>query len=377
GSRRFWTRDLTGESADTPAQALLDGRADAAAVILPDARVLTSGGGVGTGAEGSLRGASLLFSTQEATSVIGDYIAVRKDYFEANRDAIAALVNALFRSEEEVRQFMAKEGDAEREKLATLMADAFLGGLPPEEGVFLWQDAITDGWSGNSTHFADPKHPRRFEVMLEEVNAALKPAGMIERPYILASAEWDYPALAEGLNDVSERVIASFDREAAAAAVQRLRRTGQLDANTKLDFQVYFEPDATAFPVALYAGDFEEILRLAATYSGAIITVEGHADPLHYLRREKDGAGAQELKAIRTAAKNLSLNRAIAVLEALQAYADDESVAVNVDQFTLDGIGIEAPAYNPPKDAEEWRLNMRVVFRVLTTQAEATTFAPL
>ena len=50
-----WTADLTGTD-DSPAAVLERGEADAAAVILPDARVLTSGGAVGTGAEGSVRG---------------------------------------------------------------------------------------------------------------------------------------------------------------------------------------------------------------------------------------------------------------------------------------------------------------------------------
>ncbi|MEM9209959.1 MAG: ABC transporter substrate-binding protein [Pseudomonadota bacterium] len=371
-----WTEDLTG-TASTPGEVFAAGRADAAAVILPDARALTSGGAVGTGAEGSVQGATILFSTLEATAVIGDYIAVRKDYFDANRDAIAVLVNTLFQSEETVRRFMANDGDPQQTALATILADELLGGLPVEEGVFLWQDAITDGWSGNAKHFADPNEPRRFEVLSGEVNAALRGAGQLSRAYELSSAGWDYAALTQGLSDLSEREIAAFDAEAAAAAVQRLRRTGQLEANTRLDFQVFFEPDTNEFPVEFYAQDFEEILRLASTYSGAIITVEGHADPLHYLRREQEGATAQELKAIRTAAKNLSFNRSVAVLEALQDYAVDGQVRLNADQFTLDGVGIAQPVYDPPKTAEEWRQNMRVVFRVLTTQAEATTFAPL
>ncbi|MEM6958986.1 MAG: ABC transporter substrate-binding protein, partial [Myxococcota bacterium] len=86
-----WVTALTGDG-DTPSAAVVEGRADAAAVILPDARFLTSGGTVGTGAEGSVRGATILISTQEAASVIGDYIAVRADYFDANRDQIAKMV---------------------------------------------------------------------------------------------------------------------------------------------------------------------------------------------------------------------------------------------------------------------------------------------
>ncbi len=371
-----WVADLTGD-ADTPAAALADGRADAAAVILPDARFLTSGGTVGTGAEGSVRGAKILISTQEAASVIGDYIAVRADYFDANKDDIARMVNILFQAEEEMRGFMATEGDARRAQMARLMAGAFLGGLPEEEGVFLWQDAITDGWSGNARHFADPNEPRRFEVLLDEVNIALRGAGRLDTPANLATAEWDYSTLTDGLSNLDDRQVAAFNPEAAAAAVQKLRRTGQLDANTKIDFQVYFEPDSTSFPISLYAKDFEEILRLASTYSGAIITVEGHSDPLHFLRREQAGADNAELRAIRTSTQNLSLDRAIAVVDALAGYAGDLGVRMNRDQFTVDGVGISSPRHNPPKTEAEWRENMRVVFRVLTVQAEATTFSPL
>jgi outer membrane protein OmpA-like peptidoglycan-associated protein len=371
-----WTDALTGDG-DTPVAAIAEGRADAAAVILPDARLLTSGGGVGTGAEGSVRGARILISTQEAASVIGDYIAVRADYFDAHRDQIATMVNRLFQAEERMRVFMTREGDPDRTAMARLMADTFLGGLPEEEGVFLWQDAITDGWSGNARHFADASEARRFDVLLEEVNIALRGARRITVPANLAHAEWDYSALTEGLANLDERQIAAFNPEAAAAAVRTLRRTGQLEANTKIDFQVYFEPDSTDFPVALYADDFAEILRLASTYSGAIITVEGHADPLHFLQREKDGAPQSELRAIRTSTQNLSLNRAIDVVAALAAYAEETEVRINTDQFTVEGVGINEPAFNPPKTESEWRQNMRVVFRVLTTQAEATTFAPL
>ncbi len=371
-----WVADLTGDG-DTPSAALADGRADAAAVILPDGRFLTSGGAVGTGAEGSVRGATILISTQEAASVIADYIAVRADYFDAHKDDIARMVNILFQAEEGMRQFMSRDGDPNQTAMAKLMAAEFLGGLPDEEGVFLWLDAITDGWSGNAKHFADAAEPRRFEVLLEEVNIALRGAERLSAPANLATAGWDYTSLTTGLNNLDPRQVAAFDPEAAAAAVRKLRRTGQLDANTKIDFQVYFEPDSTSFPTALYADDFEEILRLASTYSGAIITVEGHSDPLHFLRREQDGADNSELRAIRTSTQNLSLDRAIAVVDALSGYAGDLGVRMNRDQFTVDGVGISNPKHNPPKTEAEWRENMRVIFRVLTVQAEATTFSPL
>ncbi|MEM9043736.1 MAG: ABC transporter substrate-binding protein [Pseudomonadota bacterium] len=372
-----WTQDLTGESASTPVQALVDGEVDAAAMILPDARTLTSGGAVGTGAEGSVKGATILFSTQEAAAVIADYIAVRKDFLDANRSDVEAMVAALFKAEERMRQFMADPQEPRRATLAALMAEELLGGLPPEEGVFLWQDAITDGWVGNVSHFTNEADPRGFGELTREVNIALRGAGILEQPFELSHAGWTYSEMADGLESVSERQIAAFDPDAAAKAVTDLRKQGLIEDATKIEFRVFFEPDSQRFPADLYEDDFTEMLRLAATYSGAIITLEGHADPLHFLRREKEGADPKELRAIRTAGRNLSLERSQALLQALEAYATGAGVAINVDQFTLDGIGIAAPEHNPPKTEQEWRANMRVVVRVLTTQAEATTFNPL
>lgn len=122
-----------------------------------------------------------------------------------------------------------------------MMADKLLGGLPTEEGIFLWQDAISDGWSGNVAHFTDPADPRRFSVLEQEVNGSLMDAGMLSRPYALATAGWDYAALAGALVDTDARLIAAFDPTKAAAAMDRLRGTGQLDANTQLDFTVSFD----------------------------------------------------------------------------------------------------------------------------------------
>ena len=65
------------------------------------------------------------------------------------------------------------------------------------------------------------------------------------------------------------------------------------------------------------------------------------------------------------------------MIGALSDYASGGGFSINPDQFIVDGVGIDQPQFNPPKTAEQWRENMRVVFRILTTQAEATTFAPL
>ncbi|HIF15258.1 MAG TPA: hypothetical protein EYQ86_08080 [Bacteroidetes bacterium] len=62
-----------------------DAGMDASMCIIPDALMLTSNGTVGTGAEGSVKGAKILLSTKTAGRIIADVYAVRKDYYDANK----------------------------------------------------------------------------------------------------------------------------------------------------------------------------------------------------------------------------------------------------------------------------------------------------
>ena len=61
--------------------------------ISPDALKLTSNGTVGTGAEGSVKGARMLLSTKTASRIIADVYAVRKDYFDTHRAEVQKFVH--------------------------------------------------------------------------------------------------------------------------------------------------------------------------------------------------------------------------------------------------------------------------------------------
>jgi ABC-type nitrate/sulfonate/bicarbonate transport system substrate-binding protein len=76
---------------------LSGGDIDAAFVIIPDALALTSQGTVGTGAEDSVKGAKILLSTKTADRIISDIYAVRRDYFEKNREKVKGFVKALLK----------------------------------------------------------------------------------------------------------------------------------------------------------------------------------------------------------------------------------------------------------------------------------------
>lgn len=363
-----WTRDLTGEGADTPAARLLAGEADAAAMLLADARLLTEDGA------SPLPGARVIASTREASTVVGDYIAIRRDWFEARRAAVEDLVAALFEAEAEMRRIMADPSSPRHVAAATLMARVLLGGDRAQDGVLLWQDAVTDGLAGNRQHFGDGAEPRRFAVLSAEVGRALEDAGLLERAPTLAIAGWDYTGFATS-GRLSAGPAPERDRDAVqdgsrtASAVARLHRTGRFEHVVLLALDVPYDPQTGAVRLNGETEAARETLRLAATYAGAPILIEGHADPLVYLRAARDGADPDSLRALRLSARAESRARAEQLRTALLALAEADGVGIDPARVVVDGAGIEAPAFPLPRTETEWRTNQRVRVLVLTADA--------
>jgi len=76
-----------------------------------------------------------------------------------------------------------------------------------------------------------------------------------------------------------------FDAPAVAQVATRRTQKGGVAEGQLFTFEVQFKPNQDAFTAAQYEQDFERAVNLAATYGGAVITVEGHADPLAFLQR--------------------------------------------------------------------------------------------
>ena len=75
--------------------------------------------------------------------------------------------------------------------------------------------------------------------------------------------------------------------------------------------------------------------------------------------------------------KNLSYQRAQAVIQSFLAYAQKRSIILDESRLVAAGLGVSNPKYNPPKTREEWAANRRVVFRLKQVEAEATEFTPI
>ncbi len=379
-----WYPDLTGTE-NTPMAAMQTGQVDAAFVITPDAMLLTSGGTVGTGAEGSVRGARILLSTRTANRVISDVYVVRSDYFQTQRPQVEAFVKGLMQGAEKLRQMAASKGGAAYKKTFTAAAEILLDSpLAVADAEGLYGDCEFVGWQGNLDFFSNPSFPRSLNRLSGEIQTSLTSLGMLKGRVPLAQAGWDYTAMKRGLQYAERSESPRFDTAQVTSVIARKQQQGTLQEGELFSFEIYFEPNQNNFSADLYQDSFDRVIEFSSTYGGALITVEGNSDPLGYLRKKKDGESSLVLGRVKQAAKNLSLSRAIAVRDSITQYASHKGITLDPSQFAVVGHGISKPkngicGQDPcaPRTEKEWRENMRVEFRILQVEAESAVFNPL
>lgn len=384
-----WTKDLVGFDGDTPVTALYNNKVDAAFVIIPDALALTSNGQVGTGTEDSVKGARILMSTKTANRIISDVYAVRADYLKTNRVDVQNFVHGLLQAEEALANIVKNKRGTKKADYRTIMAqsaDLLLGSpqaVPDAEGMYL--DAEFVGWRGNIKFFGDENYPRNFDNLTDEIQSSFTRLGLLNKKVALNHARWDYNVFKTGLNNTAGVEAPRFDESKVAQVVSRLQQQDALASGELFRFEVYFKPNQQQFTAAQYQSEFKRVINLASTYGGAVITVEGHTDPLGYLKAVKAGESSMVLKRQKQANRNLSLSRANQVRDEIVAYAQSRGVTLDGSQFAAIGHGFMKPANGKlcgedpcaPATKQEWLNNMRVEFRIIQVEAEATEFEAL
>ncbi len=381
-----WLPDLTGTD-NSPMAAFYERDIDAAFVIIPDALALTSGGNVGTGSEDSVKGAKILMSTKTANRVIADVYAVRSDYYQENKSTVHALTKALMESEEALGKLIANRSTQARDYKKAMASAAEILLDSPEaisdtEG--LYADCEFVHFNGNVKFFTDNNYPRRMEKVSREINDGLKQFGLISGRNLLAKASIDYKKLKTDLSVTTTANKSRFKKDEVSKLVTRKQQQNSLEEGELFSFDVYFKPNQKSFAADLYKEDFAKVVDLASAYGGAIISVEGHSDPMGYLRAKKKNQPGVVLGRIKQSARNLSLGRAQSVRDAVISYASSKGVRMDAAQFATVGHGIAQPntgicGTDPcaPKTADEWRSNMRVKFRIIQVEAETEVFMPL
>lgn len=388
-----WVRDLiqVDEKSVSPIRAFReDASVDAAMVILPDALALTSGGAVGTGSEDSVRGARILLSTKTANRVIADVYAVRADYLKSHRDQVAGFVNALMLAEERMAALMKAKGDAYGPMISAAAEMLLDSKAATADAAAMYGDAEMAGHAGNVKFFTDASYPRGFDTVSREIGQAMIQLGLASRQVPLTHAGWDYARLAEGLASAGAVEVQRFDPGAVQQLVEK-RSQQRSEEGVLFSFEIYFGPNQNTFPADQYRAAYERVVQLASAYGGALLTVEGHSDPLGYLREKKAGQPAMVLNRLRQAARNLSYTRANTVMSSIIDFAQSRGVTLDASQFGVTGWGVARPStprctYDAggdinldcaPASEQEWAATRRVVFKIVQVEAETSVFKPL
>lgn len=390
-----WVPDLFETSANSfsPAMALQnDSSVDAAMVIIPDALALTSGGSVGTGAEGSVDGARILLSTRTADRIIADVYAVRRDFYESSPELVQKFVAGLLEGEKLLLE-LARAKDSRWDNLVGASAGILLDDSNATADMAgMLNDASLAGLNGNTRFFQDNSYLRRMDVLNQEIQKAFISLGLISGEQSLAGPDFKFADIVGGADGFLEPVEETrFDAAAVAALVSRKTQEDSLDEGELYSFEIYFSPNQNTFPSAQYESEFQRVLQLVSTYGGALLTIEGHSDPLGYLKQKKNGSPKLILNRIKQSARNLSYTRANAVKDSLMSFAENAGVTIDSSQFGIVGHGIMKPntsgadydgngdltLTSAPKSKDEWDATRRVVFRLIQIEAETTAFEPL
>jgi len=422
----MYTKDLSGDG-DSPITVFRRRQdVDAAFVITPDMIALTGGlQNVGSGAEGTHKGARVVASTSELSRSVADFYVCRKDYFDSNREAITKFVAGYMKASEELMQ-MQKEYDSKGSKaylsLLKMSQDIFgKKALPTieEDAAGLVADAVFVGYPGNVVFFTEQNNPVGFAAVSKQVFDLSLSLGNIRNRAAFFEPSFDYADnhFAGYLANVTVKRDERFRGEALQQEIEALTNSGGLDANTLISFSIQFTPNQTDFNADNYSQEFQRVIDVLSKAGNAVIAVRGHSDPTKTLADfVKAGVAKGSLKqsgstgnysyyldgkafdlndtkgvvnAIENglvdnapnsinprdtmqSAFNLSRQRAEAVRKSIIEFASKNNMRIDPSQIQPSGVGIKEPLIAKPRNVGEANQNMRVEFRLVRVTAEPT-----
>ncbi len=416
-----WTKDITGKQG--PAEAFRqDASIDACCVITPDMIGLTSGlDSEGNGAEGTVSGAHVVNSTVQMSRSIADVYAVRRDWYDTHKDWVKKFVAGHLKATENLvamRKSYSESSKMSKEYEQILsLAQRIYGkdALPTLEGDAhgLLLDCSFVGLPGQIAFFKQKTNASGFdESMKRAINLA---------------TDWKYATARTGFdpNDFEYKNIAELAGVAYVEpkATERFSDKGEstdmflgdnLDANTIVSFSINFEPNEQNFSSDRYGAEFLRALKQASQFGNAKVVIRGHADPtktlidlvkagiekkviqqngtpgnyryfmngkpldlshtkdvIELIKNGSFGGGTVDPNVTMQAALTLSKSRAEAVKVALEKFARESSIAVDLSQIVPVGAGIAEPVIPKPRNMDEAKENMRVEFRIVKVDPES------
>ena len=352
---------------------------DAVWVISPDAAALTEG-------DFAVKGAKILFTSKQASRIIPDVYAVRKDYFDADRAKVQDFVKGLLKAQETLRDMDTKSGPYRSlmaKSAALLLGDA---GLVSDTEAML-SEAELVGHSGNVAFFTGQGTTRNLTTLTEEIQVAFEKAGRGIGRFEMPAADWDWAALGKGLKYAGEtkvtKSVFGSSQQAQQKVEEFLLKNPELnERDTALfDFTVPFaanEDDFDASGTDLQ-GYFNQAMGMVDTYAGTTMIIEAHADGyllmrLHQALKNNDKALLGKIQGVlkmssppteQTATllerslKTKSAQRAEALRDAFVTFCKKKGLALDDNRIVAVGRGATAPIFEnadtPKKRADNRR----------------------
>ncbi len=417
-----WTKDITGPNG--PAEAFRkDATIDACCVITPDMMGLSTGlTEVGTGAEGTVAGAHVVNSTAQMSRSIADVYAVRRDWYDANKDWVNKFVAGQLKATEELvalrRGFSeSKKMSKPYEQILSLSQRIFGKETIPtleEDAHGLLLDCSFVGLTGQMAFFLDKGNLSGFTGKMGESLDLATNWGYSKVRHGFDPNDFDYKSIAKQAAIEYSELKSTEKFEKASAESTDLFLGDNLDTNTIVSFTIGFEVDQKDFSADRYGSDFSRALREASKFGNARVIIRGHSDPTKTLldliksgiskgiiqqngtagnyryfmngkpldlNRTKEvveliksgsfGGGSPDPAVTMQAAINLSKSRADNVFAELQLYAKREGINIDLSQIVPVGAGVIEPVIAKPKNPQEQKENMRVEFRIVKVNPES------
>lgn len=361
---------------------------DAVWVISPDAAALTEG-------DFAVKGAKILFTSKQASRIIPDVYAVRKDYFDANRKEVEDFVKGLLKAEEKLRDLKQKN-EAEYKSLMTSSAELLLGdsGLVGDTEAML-SEAELVGHSGNVAFFTGQGTTRSLKTLTEEIQVAFEKAGRGIGRFELPVAGWDWAALGAGLKYAGEVNVAKSVFKSPEQAQRKIEEF--LLANPEMDerdtalfdYTVPFAANEDQFDAndADLQGYFQQAMGMVDTYAGTTMIIEAHADGYLLMRlrealKSNDKAllgkiqkvlkmtappTEQTATLLERSLKTKSAERAEALRAAFVGYCKSKGLTLDENRIVAVGRGSTAPIYenaDTPKKRADNRRGVMILERL-------------
>lgn len=415
----IWVDDLTGPKGAAE-RFRSDETIDACCVITPDMLSLTGEDGVGTGAEGTVKGARVLNSTRDMSRSIADVYAVRSDWYKQNKPFVQKFVAGYLKAAKEVVAMRTGFEQSERlqpnYKTLLTSAQSILGKdvLPTLEvdahGLLL--DCTFVGLPGQLSFFEDAGNLEGFNSKMNNALDLATSWGYAKGKFGFDPSGLDYRSVSKASGLPYPKTIVREDIF-AGAEVENFEG-GELDENTILSFTINFGVNDSNFAAARFGAEFQRAIQSASTFGNAVVMIRGHADPTLALREFvrggkakrtlritgqpgnfrywlKDGrqldltqteeivkliqTGAFETKdnqpmRIVQAALNLSKVRADKVKDEIVKFAKAQGVNLDASQLKPVGAGISDPIVPRPINREQAAENRRVEFRIVRVNPE-------